>query len=54
MAGQLEDELSDSQKTAFDWCKEGNVDGLKRCVNHAFVNSRDDQVTVATFSGMSV
>ena len=54
MAGQLEDELSDSQKTAFDWCKEGNVDGLKRCFNRTSVNSRDDQVNVAAFSGMSV
>ena len=49
MAGQPEDDLGDSQKNAFDWCKEGNIDRLKECVSPASVNTRDDQVWVGRY-----
>lgn len=40
------DEVSDENKTAFDWCKEGHVTKLASTMTESNVNSLDEQASV--------
>lgn len=38
LAGNAEEELSDQQKSIFDWCKEGNIDQVRQLLSHEGTN----------------
>lgn len=41
-----EDDVPDSEKTVFDWCKEGRVKKLESLVTEDCINTKDSQVTL--------
>ena len=45
--------IPENQKTMFDWCKEGNLSGLKRCMlNGEDINRRDEDVSKVEATGL--
>ena len=45
LAGEVEEAITDSQKTLFDWCKESNIERLAAMVTADNVDLKDEQVT---------
>ena len=44
LAGEVEEAITDSQKTLFDWCKESNIERLAAMVTADNVDLKDEQV----------
>ena len=53
MAREDEEVVPDDQKTAFDWCKEGNVARLVAMVTELTINVKDEQVRFTEWVGLA-
>ena len=56
MATTEEDLLPDNQKTAFDWCKDGKLEPMRKCMNEKKVdsNSSDDEGNRVIYQEMNM
>jgi len=45
MAADKHDDIPDSKKTIFDWCREGNIDKIKLLLKAADSNIKDENVS---------